>query len=112
MARPSVGKYTPERRFCDVPNRPPPTKNRLRLAVSASRINNLQAKTANFKRFFVRQTGAGTEERSGISSASRRLGGGSYFPTTSTWKLSGITGGRPFLPSFGGGACPYSAASR
>ena len=35
-----------------------------------------------------------------------------YFPTTRTWKLSGSTGGRPFLPSLASGAGPYSAASR
>src|SRR5438105_1503700 len=35
-----------------------------------------------------------------------------YLPTTRTPKLSGRTGGRPFLPSLASGAGPYSAASR
>ena len=35
-----------------------------------------------------------------------------YFPTTSTWKLSGRIGGRAFFPDEDCGAGPYSAASR
>ena len=34
-----------------------------------------------------------------------------YFPMTRTWKLSGTTVGRPFLPSLPSVAGPYSAAS-
>src|SRR5471032_2957274 len=53
------------------------------------------------------------QRRAGAGRGAGRVSQMSYFPTTSTWKLSGTTGGRPFFwPSLASGAGPYSAASR